>query len=68
MDDHGSTRTEAGQATLQEQRVKELVRRCERDLKSIHADLREGARGGIRGRCAALVTDARLLEQAARRL
>jgi hypothetical protein len=43
MDDHGSTRTEAGQATLQEQRVKELVRRCERDLKSIHADLREGA-------------------------
>jgi hypothetical protein len=53
---------------IEEQRVEELVKRCEQDLKSVSADLHEGARERVAGKCAALLTDARNLEKAARRL
>jgi hypothetical protein len=63
-----STDSQTGQTTLQEQQVTELIRRCEQDMRSIRADLREASRTRLRSRCRVLVTDARLLEQAARRL
>jgi hypothetical protein len=53
---------------IEEQRVEKLVKRCEQDLKSVRADLHEGARGRVAGRCAALLTDARELAKTARRL
>jgi hypothetical protein len=63
-----STDSQTGQTTLQEQQVTELIRRCEQDMRSIRADLREASRTRLRSGCRVLVTDARLLEQAARRL
>jgi|GEM_PF-4578753 hypothetical protein len=54
--------------TLHEQRVRELIKRCEQDLRSAGTDLDEGARDRVSGRCAALVTDARELAKAARQL
>lgn len=53
---------------IQQQQVQELMNRCEQNLKSARADLREGARDRMFGKCAALLYDARALAKAARRL